>query len=449
MLCFASNPARAPDTEPQLQVQFDAALNYLAHARRLTLAVRPWGLSRGNRSKPHYYDYPGHDTLLIRERPTQVQDAKCLLCEMPPRLVADPGQYTSALVEGRKGSSNRRPRPSGSASRKRYMPSSRPANSSTPLHELLTICIKHTSSFEQRRAYLALLVQSIRALHGEKLQILVADDGAAMDHSTLQMVEVLRLPMGAGLSYGRNVLVRATRTPFFLLIDDDVQFDQEAQLRILVDLLLHNPDATIAAGCYLDRHGRKDCFASKFVSDEVHVSASSISNPGCGDRVHMVHNFFVGRTSHFQGQQISWDPRQRMMEHETFFYQLFLRDVPVLVCPSASLHHQRQRNLDYSRKSLRFEGYHFLQYFCKNVRTSAPCAPRTTTIASRTWAGRAWAWAWAWDGGEDGHAGGMGMGITWAGILKLTPPLLDWWSVPCCGNLHFENGHLGLPCSDV
>ena len=67
------------------EVQIDAALTFLQRAGLLTVAVRPWGMHRGNRSKPNYYAYPGHDVEILEERNSQVQgSSKCPLCDKNP-----------------------------------------------------------------------------------------------------------------------------------------------------------------------------------------------------------------------------------------------------------------------------------------------------------------------------------------------------------------------------
>lgn len=144
----------------------------------------------------------------------------------------------------------------------------------------------------------------------------------------------------------------------------------------------------VAGGCYYDmRFPRADCFNSRFEADEfgtsvrmhpVHSPSGSInragglgtssasgagaihsSSGGGGSggghsacfQVDAVHNFFVGRTAalrHFR-----WDERQKVMEHETFFYQLFLNQQPVFTCPSVSVAHNTTRDDEYRERSFR------------------------------------------------------------------------------------------------
>ena len=100
----------------------------------------------------------------------------------------------------------------------------------------VTVGIKPTSGFASRREKLQLLLVSIRRRYPDRqLRILVADDGGAADREVLRGfgARLLRLPLNAGLSYGRNALVQATRTPFLVLLDDDTVFGRSTVLGTL------------------------------------------------------------------------------------------------------------------------------------------------------------------------------------------------------------------------
>ena len=270
----------------------------------------------------------------------------------------------------------------------------------------LTIGIKHTSSFRRRRQMLNILLRSIRRKYDEGVRILVADDGAAAEVSVLRALgaELLVLPPRSGLSHGRNALVRATRTPFFALLDDDVVFDRATTLETLIGALLADPSAALAAGCYQDlRFNRTDCFTLQF--DLVEGGAvvrgrgvtTSRGDEGC-TRVHAAHNFFVARTALLA--RFPWDSRQRVMEHETFFYQLLLNEQPVLACPSVSVGHNTTRDNEYRERSFRLQEGRFMQYLCKDFPEVARF--RTPYLEwrcdSHTYCGPAWHAQFAYDG---------------------------------------------------
>ena len=60
------------------------------------------------------------------------------------------------------------------------------------LSSQLTICIKHTSRFSRRREMLQTLVASIRKHFGERMRVLVADDGGAARAENLLEPSLLR-----------------------------------------------------------------------------------------------------------------------------------------------------------------------------------------------------------------------------------------------------------------
>ena len=99
---------------------------------------------------------------------------------------------------------------------------------------LLTIAIKHSAGYASRRMKLRALVASIRAHHGNTVRVLVASErvqslrGMGAEH--------VPLPPGArGLAAGRNVLVRAVRTPFVAIMDDDACLIDHFVLDDIVD----------------------------------------------------------------------------------------------------------------------------------------------------------------------------------------------------------------------
>ncbi|KAL3907534.1 MAG: hypothetical protein SGPRY_010135, partial [Prymnesium sp.] len=251
---------------------------------------------------------------------------------------------------------------------------------------------------------LHLLLHSIRERYEADLRILVADDGGAADLYDIQAhgAELLELPENSGLGYGRNALVRSTRTRFFMLLDDDVFFLEATSLQHLVTALDANPDAVLAAGCYQDiRFQKRDCFALRFDTESSGAIVSARVAPASSEsctRVHMAHNFFVARTSALL--KFSWDPRQRVMEHETFFYQLFLNGQSVLSCPRVSVGHNTTRDNEYRERSFRLREQLFMQYLCKNF----PEVSRFRTphllwrCDSRTYCGPAWHAQFAYDG---------------------------------------------------
>ena len=265
----------------------------------------------------------------------------------------------------------------------------------------ITVCIKHTSRFARRRVMLQQLLQTVRHRYGYGMRVLVADDGGVADETQLWGAELIVLPAAAGLSAGRNALVSATRTPFLAIVDDDVLFHNATSLNVLLAALEKDPAAAIAAGCYIDtRFGSEDCFNLHFDADEggaVVRARHAHHSHGC-EQVHAAHNFFVARTATLR--RFRWDPRQKVMEHESFFYQLLLNQQKVLACAGVTVLHNTTRDEQYRERSFRLQEQRFMQFHCKNF----PELARFETpyllwrCDSRSYCSPAWHAQFAYDG---------------------------------------------------
>ena len=267
------------------------------------------------------------------------------------------------------------------------------------LGDELSICIKHTPQ-AARRTTLRALVESIRG-HAAlaRVAVLVASEAAkgTAHHQFLHAlgVRVVGLEPDAGLSAGRNECVRRVHTPFVALLDDDTLVHDGGALGTLVRALRDDPTAALAGGCYKEFHAargakrfRKSCFDMNFWPSEDggdvsmrHSYGDGASAAGGCRRVHATHNFFVGRTAALR--RFGWDPRQRMMEHETFFYQLYLNRQPVLACPSATVRHNVSHDQTYDATSFRKgeKNREQLQFWCKDF-------PEVRTLTTPYWTWR-------------------------------------------------------------
>ena len=144
------------------------------------------------------------------------------------------------------------------------------------LAALLTVCIKYTPGFGARRRKLLALLHSVRQQHGLALRVIVATEierGATLGDAYKSLLAegsistFVRLLPGAGLSAGRNALLRRVSTPFVALMDDDLVLHDNRSLPLLVRALMR-PDASrvaIAGGCHIDlKRGVRDCFNMRF-----------------------------------------------------------------------------------------------------------------------------------------------------------------------------------------
>lgn len=175
-------------------------------------------------------------------------------------------------------------------------------------------------------------VESIRAIYQEP--IIVADDSNDVPHDWMDGipdVHVLRLPYNTGLSYGRNALVGACTSQFFIMMDNDHMIKDPLTVE---KLMACQKDCGAAIVCgqlqdfdedqprryygHFTREG-KDIWMNHYAPETIGL-VTGLTKPlasYCGCRYGA--NFFLGVRATFAKFNIHWDPNLRMMEHEDFF----------------------------------------------------------------------------------------------------------------------------------
>lgn len=250
------------------------------------------------------------------------------------------------------------------------------------IHELVTVCVTQTRLDHSRKAKLVALLKSIRSHYDRRLNVLVMSGPSDTEEIRSQVSDMgaqnLILSEDSGVSAGRNAMVQAVRTKYVAMIDDDVVFTTASSLQTLLSALRSFPKAGISGGCYVDAEDHSDnCYRNmQFQPSEdgavVHAKQlHGLSTDDC-HRVSATQNFFVAPT--WVLRRFQWDARQRLMEHETFFYQLYLNAIPVITCPGISVIHNRTATHNISNNSSRSlkQGYVFqraspyVQYLCHN-----------------------------------------------------------------------------------
>ena len=68
-----------------------------------------------------------------------------------------------------------------------------------------------------------------------QLRLLVGDDG--LEPSPCTGVDYLRLPQDIGVSAGRAALLNEVKTPYYMLLDDDVEFFRPTTIEDLIVLV--------------------------------------------------------------------------------------------------------------------------------------------------------------------------------------------------------------------
>jgi hypothetical protein len=172
-------------------------------------------------------------------------------------------------------------------------------------------------------------------------------------------IVIYDLPEDSGLSKGRNYLVNKTTTPFFFLLDDDFELEEDSHLDILLELIYTYQHIDIIAGKIPeDIRDYKD-FSGIFLRynqtlELVHNapegrrkqmlfprSADKKVNDRSGCRqVDFVPNVFMGRTVSFRS--VLWDDDFKVGEHEDFFVRFGQANRNVYTCRYINVHHRQK-----------------------------------------------------------------------------------------------------------
>jgi GT2 family glycosyltransferase len=204
----------------------------------------------------------------------------------------------------------------------------------------------------QRPDCLNRLIRSIRQYYPE-LRVLVGDDGLQPSHCT--GADYFRLPLDIGLSAGRNVLLEHVHTPYFLLLDDDVEFCRSTKIEHLIRLV-DQGSIDIAAGNCL-RTKRKLFFLRTkpqpfhglfdFRDEELRLVHG---NHGQGEGYllcDIAHNFYVARMDAIRSMG-AWDPELRQNEHTEFFVRAHRHGLRVGYCQDVIIRHWVDRPPGYA-----------------------------------------------------------------------------------------------------
>jgi GT2 family glycosyltransferase len=197
-------------------------------------------------------------------------------------------------------------------------------------------------------------VSSVRR-HDPDVLVRIADDSpdSSERHAALTALEAIGcvvhpLPPNAGISAGRNALVDAVRTPYFVLTDDDKVFTRRTRLDRLQTVMEHDAGCIIAAGMNLD-YG----LLRRYQHGEVRQEGGHLRRTLYGSRAprtnvggvtcvpcRLTPNFFMGRTSLFRERRVRWDERFRVGhgEHAWFFANL-PPDLRIYVVPEVCVSH--------------------------------------------------------------------------------------------------------------
>jgi hypothetical protein len=168
------------------------------------------------------------------------------------------------------------------------------------------------------------------------------------------------LPEDSGLSTSRNYMLEKTTTPFFFLLDDDFEFEEDSHLDILLELIYTYQHIDIIAGKIPEDVQISNDFSGIFLRYNQTLELVHNASEGRKDhilfprpaevkmndgsrcrQVDFVPNVFMGRTEAVRS--ISWDDDFKLGEHEDFFLRFRQANRKVYSCRYINVHHHQIR----------------------------------------------------------------------------------------------------------
>ena len=186
---------------------------------------------------------------------------------------------------------------------------------------------------------------------------------------------VFNIPYDSGVGKGKNVLLSAVETPYFLHCDDDFIFDERSDLASSLDKLLKY-DLDILGGVYYDvyplssrevihdlfrlkffrirqlwnKKGEKNTFAGNFRDREdgtVYIEPVEFSPPVT--LCDITQNFFIARVEPVLNKVKGWDESIKIGgDHEDFFFRASRAGLKIAYTEPFGVIHYPERPKKYS-----------------------------------------------------------------------------------------------------
>jgi len=199
-----------------------------------------------------------------------------------------------------------------------------------------------------RDEYLFTCVSSLRR-HYPYMKIIVADDGHCSNEKEARLKEsgvseYIALPWNQGVSRGRNILIDACGTPYFLVGDDDFYYTEETRLGDMVRMM---EVADLAGGAvrYCDTLQHYEATlewvpeSKGLIHREINRNYKMHEGIRYAD-AELTFNFFIAKTE--LARKIRWeDSIHVIFEHEDFFMAGCLRGMKVVYCPNSIVTHRK------------------------------------------------------------------------------------------------------------
>jgi len=127
-----------------------------------------------------------------------------------------------------------------------------------------------------------------------------------------------------GLSEGRNRLLAACDTPYFVLLDDDFVFTDETRLESLFAALNRSDQRFDLVGMRLNTNGKDSYFEGRMRREGTVLHCEGLSEEERTTEhavpVDICYNCFAAHTDTIKA--VGWDPRLKFCEHISFFLRL-------------------------------------------------------------------------------------------------------------------------------
>lgn len=155
------------------------------------------------------------------------------------------------------------------------------------------------------------------------------------------------LDTGGNVSWGRNVLVNRCQTPYFVLLEDDMEFTEGTRLESLLEIVKNDPQL-LGCGGYLEEDNRRnpwhhDWWEFRGVLRALPSRRTTRISPKGHPYLpcQLIQNFGVFRTE--EVRKFPWDEELPVGEHLSWFYSI-RKQWLVGYCESVKVRHHSDRD---------------------------------------------------------------------------------------------------------
>jgi GT2 family glycosyltransferase len=209
------------------------------------------------------------------------------------------------------------------------------------MNESLSACTALIRSFERPQC-VARLVESIRQFYPD-LRVIVGDD--SFNPQPRSDVEWLSLGVDVGVSRGRNALLEAVQTPFFLMMDDDYIFHRHTRIESLMDVV-SSGKADIATGQLQTPDGEWSRIF-RFEIENTYMTATMLKPEPPRTVCDFGSVFFVANTEKVR-EAGGWDDEfSGGSEHPIFFVRMKYAGIKTVCVPDVWCDHVQDRKPHY------------------------------------------------------------------------------------------------------